>query len=210
MEIKKSHNRLKCGLFTTQLVPLQPIPVDIWRIDLTRDRAPVLSVAEIARANRFRFESDRERWSRAHSALRQVLSRYTGMAPLELAFATGPHGKPFFEHCSAAHFNLSHSGDWALVAVCLACPVGVDVERIRARVDIKALLERLGETDLPALRNPLFQRWANREARSKACGGPLMTPPPSGAVAVPLDVAPGYAAAVALMGFAPAPQYRTE
>ena len=189
---------------------LPPIPVDIWRIDLTRDRAPVLSAAEIARATRFRFESDRERWSRAHSALRQVLSRYTGTAPLEQVFATGPHGKPFLEHRSAPHFNLSHSGDWALVAVCLACPVGVDVERIRERVDIKALLVRLGETDLPALRSPLFQRWADREACSKACGGPLMTLPPPGAVAVSVDVAPGYAAAVALMEFAAAPQYCTE
>ena len=190
-------------------MPLLPIPVDIWRLDLTRDRALLLSAAEIARANRFHFESDRERWSRAHSALREVLSHYTGAAPGELVFATGPHGKPFLEHPSAPHFNLSHSGDWALVAVCLACQVGVDVERIRERVDIKALLVRLGETDLPALRSPLFQRWADREARSKARGGLLMTPPPPGAVVVPLDVAPGYAAAVALVEFTPAPQYRT-
>ena len=186
------------------------IPVDIWRVNLNEDRALFLTPAEIARAARFRFDSDRQHWSRAHSALRVVLSRYAGIAPLELVFAAGEHGKPFLDHPSAPHFNLSHSGERALIGVCPARPVGVDVERIRDRVDIGALLLRLGETEIPELRDPRFQRWADREARSKACGGPLMRLPPAGAVAVPVEICSGYAAAVALIGSIPAPQYCSE
>ena len=187
-------------------MPTRTAPVHIWRIDLSCDRDLILSPAEVARAARFRFEADRQHWSRAHSALRVILSSYAAIPPLKMDFAVGEHGKPYLDHPSAPHFNLSHSGDWALIAVCLSHPVGVDVERIRGKVDIGALLQRLGEFDLPAGHDDRFLRWAHREARSKASGGPLMTPPPDDAFSIPLEVAAGYAAAVALIGSIPVPQ----
>ena len=174
----------------------------------------LLSPVEIARAGRFHFDADRERWTRAHSALRTILAGYTGVAPLELAFLPGEHGKPALDpgNCGGrnVHFNLSHAGEWAFVAVSREVPVGIDVERIRDRVDIAALLRRLGEGDFPADRESCFQRWARREAKSKAAGGPLMAPVSEEALWSDLEAAPGYAAAVALLGHPPRPEYRSE
>jgi len=177
----------------------RPGQVDIWRICLARERPLHLTGAELERASRFHFEADRWHWSRAHSALRTILSRYTGIGPLDLEFQIGEHGKPALENPAAPHFNLSHSGDWAL-----------DVERIRENVDIAALLRRLSETDLPENRDACFRRWAHREARSKAHGGPLMIMPPSDTYSADVEMDARYVAAVALIGRSPSTRYYSE
>ena len=175
---------------TTQSIQIPSLAVDVWPVSLKTNHPALLSVAEQERASRFRFERDRQCWAQARSALRRVLSRYTGRPPLELDFRMGEHGKPALAD-ARPYFNLSHSGDWALIAVCMQSPVGVDIELIRDGVEIAALLRRLGETDLPFLRDACFQRWARREARSKATGGPLMAPLDSNIFAEDLDVIPG-------------------
>jgi 4'-phosphopantetheinyl transferase len=186
---------------------MEKCPVDIWTVSLTTPAPSQLSDDEIARANRFRFEEDRVRWSRAHSALRLILSRYAGDDPFRLGFSYGPHGKPALHPFSDVEFNLSHAGDWAMIAVAQSVAVGVDIERIRANVEMAPLLERLGETGLPASRQELYQVWARREARSKAVGGALFDTPPDNIVAVALDAPAGYAAAVALVGHEPEVHY---
>ena len=132
-------------------------PVDIWTFPLTRDCPTHLSEDEVARANRFRFEEDRVRWTRARSSLRMILSRYAGDDPGSLCFGYGKHGKPHLLPVTQVEFNLSHAGDWAIVAVTRMVPVGVDIERIRKDVDMAPLLRRLGETDLPPSTNELSQ-----------------------------------------------------
>jgi 4'-phosphopantetheinyl transferase len=180
--------------------------VDIWRISLREERGLTLSTPEIERAARFRFDNDRERWSRARSALRNVLARYTQTEPLSVEFVIGEHGKPALPH-PVVHFNISHSGYWALIAVSREAPVGVDVERMRERVDIHALLRRLGEENLPDSREACYARWAHREAKTKAAGGLLLTPPPADIYSEEVEVETGYAAAVALQGMRPVAQY---
>src|SRR5580692_10092890 len=122
-------------------------PVDLWTVSLTTPSPDHLSEDEIARANRFKFEADRIRWTRARSALRLILSRYVGDDPARLAFIYGKHGKPALLPFSDVEFNLSHAGDWAMIAVSRSVAVGVDIERIRANVDMAPLLTRLGETN---------------------------------------------------------------
>ncbi len=186
---------------------MEKCPVYVWTVSLTTPAPSRLTDDEIARANRFRFEEDRVRWSRARSALRLILSRYAGDDPFRLGFTYGPHGKPSLLPFSDVEFNLSHAGDWAMIAVTSAVPVGVDIERIRANVEMAPLLERLGETGLPAERQELYQVWTRREARSKAAGGALFDRPADNIVAVDLHAPAGYAAAVALVGHEPEVHY---
>ena len=177
---------------------------DVWTIALDEPRELLLTDEEQARANRFRFERDRVHWSHARSALRAVLALYLKSAPLEIAFALGPHGKP---SVAGIEFNLSHAGGWAMIAVCGSAEVGIDIEAIRPNVDIAALLARIGETQLNGSRAELFQVWARREARTKAVGGPLMEIPAGDLRVVDLKAPEGFAAALAMVGRDPLIRY---
>ena len=183
--------------------------VDLWTVSLKKPSPGHLSEDEIARANRFKFEDDRIRWTRARSALRVILSRYAGDDPGRLAFIYGKHGKPALLPFSDIEFNLSHAGDWAMIAVTRSIPVGVDIERIRPDVDMVPLLERLGETDLPQTTQELHQVWTRREAKSKATGGALFDKPSDHVYAIDIAAPQGYAASVALAGYQPDVRYRT-
>ncbi len=127
--------------------------MDVWLVPLIGDPPAglggdwnsILSSDEQARAARFRFDADRTRWIRARTALRVILSGCTGSPPHEICFELGRHGKPALAGGGPLEFNLSHSGDWAMVAVAQGVPVGIDIERIREDLDMRALLRRLGD-----------------------------------------------------------------
>ncbi len=105
-----------------------------------------------------------------------------------LGFALGPYGKPELEGEEgedALRFNLSHSDALALCAVTRARAVGVDLERIRARIDEVEIAERyfsLREVEQlravpPQLRSAAFFRcWTRKEAYIKARGEGLSHP----------------------------------
>jgi 4'-phosphopantetheinyl transferase len=181
--------------------------VDLWTVSLATPSPDHLSDDETTRANRFKFEEDRVRWTRARSALRLILSRYVGDDPFRIAFVYGEHGKPALLPFSEIEFNLSHAGDWAMVAVSRSIPVGVDIERIRPNIDMVPLLHRLGETNLPEQTQQLYNVWTRREARSKAAGGALFDKPSDNVCAVDVTAPAGYAASVALVGFEPDVRY---
>jgi len=185
---------------------MQRSPVDIWTVSLGALHVNYLSPDEKARAARFHFEQDRLHWIAARSALRLVLSRYLAVPPGEISFVLGTHGKPAVEN-SAVQFNLSHSRGWGMIAVSRDTPVGVDLEEIRDRVDMAKLLMRIDEKDLPTEKPALFQRWTEREARTKAAGSPLMKQPDPNIYTVPLAAPPNFAAAVALIDAIPEPVY---
>ena len=168
--------------------------VEIWTISLLDERPALLSQDETERASRFRFEEDRIRWRRARSALRAILAEYRRVPPETLQFAYSENGKPMLP---GIEFNLSHAGDFAMIAVTERTPVGIDIERIRPEIEIGKLLARLGETDLPEGINELYARWTRREARTKAVGGQLFVTPAEDILAVDLTAPEGYSAAVA-------------
>lgn len=186
----------------------------VWRADLDAagwPRPEGLPAAERERAAQMRRPGAAARWVAARWALRGVLARYLEEEPSEIELALDPDGKPRLEEgADRLRFNLSHSGAIALVAVSAAHPVGVDVEAVQPDRDPIGLAERaLGPADVAAVRaaSPVdralvFHRlWVRHEARLKCLGVGIFrdAPPRDGTVAVrDLDVAPGYAAAVAV------------
>jgi len=92
-----------------------------------------LSVDERARADRLAVVSDRERFVVGRFALRTILGWYCRVPTASVRFAYGPKGKPCLANgCRRhVHFNLSHSSDLAVLALCSEQPVGVDVEHLR-------------------------------------------------------------------------------
>ncbi len=126
---------------------LQPDQVDVWRIALdlapatVKDFESTLSADESQRAARFHFPVDRNRYTVAHRCLRAILACYLNCEPAQLCFSTNDYGKPALEGHDL-EFNLSHSGNFALIAVTRGHKVGVDVEHIRANLDLELLAER--------------------------------------------------------------------
>jgi 4'-phosphopantetheinyl transferase len=159
----------------------------------------------------------------AHEGLRLVLGGLTGMAPEGLPFerrcghcGAGSHGKPRLSGRSDLDFNLSHSGELALIAVARGRSVGVDVERVRRRTDVLAIARgSFSSRERQAIESPLtdaarreafFECWTRKEAYLKGRGvglaGGLDTDPEadSGWEIRSPRVPPGYAAAVAAEG----------
>jgi 4'-phosphopantetheinyl transferase len=169
---------------------LQPHQVDVWRIWLDLPPASVkhlkstLSADESQRAARFRFATDRDRYIVAHGSLRNILSEYLGPEPNQLQFSANEHGKPALED-HILDFNLSHSGDYALVAVTGGSKVGVDVELIRSDMEYEKIAERFFSPneviELRALPSEqkvrgFFNCWTRKEAYIKAHGLGLSLP----------------------------------
>jgi 4'-phosphopantetheinyl transferase len=180
---------------------------------------------EKQRAARFRFPKHAVRYRLCHAAMRQILGQYLGLTADRVALVTESSGKPRLADNSQLCFNLSHSGDLALLAVAGGLEVGVDVEAVRFDLPVEVLAarfftaserERLLEMDASATRRTFFQWWSRKEAVLKADGvgiaGGLdhldISGCPPNLVRFPaaegrwwrvqdLDAAPGYAAALA-------------
>lgn len=193
--------------------------VHVWRVPLARGlqlsacRA-VLTAEEEARAARFVFAPDAERYVTAHGALRLILARYIPCEPDEIEFAAGTHGKPrLLWPIADLRFNLSHSGDWILIAISTGREVGVDVEHVNEEIQFEQIaMHCFDPRDAWELRTaprqqqvPLFfDLWTRMEARLKAdgagIGGEIPKNHEAGWGARSLSPAQGYAGAVASEG----------
>lgn len=106
-------------------------------------------------------------------AARRLLDRAARDAglPLPLIVAEQADGKPYLPEHPGFHFNLSHSGGWAVCAVS-SVPVGVDLQEIRPVRP--ALLRRLTPSERAQLAGkPLdafFDLWTLKEAAAKCTG----------------------------------------
>lgn len=117
----------------------------------------------------------RRRRELAHSAQRAILGSYLGTDPEELRFVRGQGGKPLLAG-GALQFNLSHSGEFALLAVARKLPVGIDVQAQHAALARPALARRICTqreyARIGGAANPeaLLRLWVRKEAVIKARG----------------------------------------
>lgn len=167
--------------------------VHAWRIALDlpeallADLAALLSPAERERAERFYFPRHRRRYIVSHGLLRAILALYVGCDPAELVFCHGMYGKPALPPTlgTDVRFNLSHSGEGALVGVARGREIGIDVEEVRPMADLEQLAARFfaprEAAALTAIAEALraeafFHCWTRKEAYIKACGEGMSRP----------------------------------
>lgn len=174
--------------------------------------------------------------SEGRAPLIGLLAAYTGLAPEAIGLVEAAGGKPRFSAATlrripsaparTLEFNWSHSGDYALIALALALPVGVDIEHLRPRLRALEIAQRffdpaeaaaMGALDRPALDRAFIALWCAKEALLKARGKGLAFglarvafAPSAGGAWRPraIDAALGGTRGWRLVQFEAAPSYR--
>ena len=165
---------------------LGPIDVHVWRLPLAQPPehlavlARTLSPDERDRAKRFYFDRDRNAFTAARGALRTLAGHYAAHPPEELVFGYQAKGKPYLTTPPGdLRFNVSHSGDFALLAFTRGRELGVDVERRRPMDDLRLVAkgafspqEYATFCGLPPHEHTVafFACWSRKEAFIKTTG----------------------------------------
>ena len=181
---------------------LAPDEARVWIVDLDAGLPPdedpetaepglelaILSADERARAARFVRARDRRRFARCRAALREILGRLLGEPAGSLRFRAAARGKPELDPSPggdpradrlALRFNVSHSAELALIAVCRGRELGVDLERVRPIPEANRIVasfftaaEQAAFAAIPAAARDLaFHRgWTRKEAVLKGFG----------------------------------------
>lgn len=170
---------------------------------LVRRLRALLPQEDRERADRLKRAGAPERWIVARAALRLLLCARVGCIPEEVQIELAEHGKPFVRD-TTLQFNLSHSGDRALIAIAEDREVGVDVERPGRNV--RAIDRALSDGER-ASGDDRLQIWCRKEAWAKALGGGLGWAPErfdttrcDGYALVDLELDRGYRGALAVEG----------
>lgn len=163
--------------------------IHLWRIDLAGEASPgaeaVLDARERDRAARFVFPRDRNRYLRAHHAMRILLGAYLAVPPEAVSIALELHDKPFLDSHPLG-FNLSHSADRGMIAISRIAEIGVDMEMLRLPHNPRSLaesvfsaseLETLARVPDTELASAFFTCWTRKEAYLKALGVGLTLDP---------------------------------
>jgi 4'-phosphopantetheinyl transferase len=162
------------------VVRLVPLGVEPRRLDELRAH---LNQGEREREARLLRPGGRERFAVARGLLREALAERLGLAPAAVPIVPGPNGKPQLADAAGLEdlrFNLSHSGDWAVIALAEGRDVGVDIERHSRRRDLDGLARRvLSDAELAdwagaatddAREELFFALWTRKEAYAKGIG----------------------------------------
>jgi 4'-phosphopantetheinyl transferase len=175
-------------------LPLERDEIHVWRIKQPLERGEIdllmsfLSQDELARAQRFRFAEDQDRYVISRGALRAQLANYLGFDPKDLSFCYSQRGKPELAsdfRDSDLRFNLAHSGEMIGYAFVHRRRIGIDVEKIRldfpvheiaARFFSEAERKALSRLPLPQRHAGFFRCWTRKEAYLKATGDGLSLP----------------------------------
>lgn len=162
--------------------------IHIWRTRLDEFYWPILldilSGEEKQRAQRFHFEKDRRRFTCARAFMRRILAKYLGIKAEEVCFDYSEHGKPELRgEAPPLCFNLSHSGEYALLALSRERRIGVDVEQHRCLSSIEALTKRffsrmeynsIMQAGMEERAAAFYFFWTCKEAYLKATGQGLV------------------------------------
>ena len=105
----------------------------------------LLSVEELQRGNRLLDKEKRDRFFAGRGILREVLAGYLGEEPGSIRLSEGEFGKPHLsDHLDgdSISFNVSHAGNYLLMAFSAGREIGVDLEQVRHDLPYRAMAER--------------------------------------------------------------------
>jgi 4'-phosphopantetheinyl transferase len=153
--------------------------------DVRPEHVLLLDRDELGRRARLAAREDRDRFVLGAAVARIVVGHHLGCPPGAVVLdrrcseCSEPHGKPRVVSDRDLELSVSHSGTRVVVAVTRGCAIGVDVERVRPRLDVDRLAARVLDARergvlaavAPAQRPQAFVRfWTRKEAVLKGTG----------------------------------------
>ena len=187
--------------------PLADNEVHIWVSFLNLHQAklkhlyPLLSDVEKERSERFKFFKHRKLFIASHGFLHSVLAYYIDTPAGDIQFTQGDNGKPFLiesQNQNNIQFNMSHSNNMAILAICKNHQLGIDIEYKDRKADWLGISKRFftqNEQDalfaLPEAqqKDAFYQVWTRKEAHMKVTGEGLRLSPSQFEVSVPPQTA---------------------
>ncbi len=150
---------------------LLPVTTDL---DLLLNQ--LLNSDERQRAQRYHQKADMRRFLYTRSLLKIVCGNYINQPPSGIYFTVGEANKPELRSNAGWHINVSHSGNWILLAIGRV-QVGVDIEKINPQFNFQDILalsftaEEQGyvQAHMDSQRR-FYQLWTRKEALVKATG----------------------------------------
>jgi 4'-phosphopantetheinyl transferase len=157
--------------------------VHIWRINISQNLSllnqfeALLNHAELARAGKYLQRKDHDRFIVSRGTQRIILGWYLNTPSQQLEFVLGDNKKPylFSKNGNLLHYNLSHSGDWIILAIATS-QVGTDVEFVDESFKFQDILPDNFSMDEAAYikqensTERFFTLWTRKEAILKATG----------------------------------------
>lgn len=171
-----------------QLTPHQP---HIWCVPLQAEQEQLqqwwrlLSPDEQKKAERYRFEKNTRQYIQARGILRQLLGEYLDCSPDSIEFGYNTYDKPTLQPENKLKFNVSHSGEMALLAFNWEDEIGVDIEDSTREIEIDVVAKHFFSPNevntlmaLPLSEQQItfFNCWTRKEAIIKALGTGLAFP----------------------------------
>lgn len=160
---------------------------EVWDLDLDAQGSDweryssVLEESERVRAGRFVTFELRQRYAVTRGVLRVLAGMTLDRSPEQIRFDYSAHGKPSIVDGRGILFNVSHSGNRAVIAFSGA-EVGVDIERVRPFSEPMNLVKRFfsaqereafEKVDAEEQEALFFRCWTRKEAFVKALGDGL-------------------------------------
>lgn len=145
-------------------------------IELTKDLIHFLNPEERIRSERYYKEKDRNRFVICRAILKFVLAVHTKLDVKNINLDYHFNKKPFLASHPELHFNVSHSEDFAVIAISFS-KVGIDVEYMVKDFDfINLLPDIFNKNEISDIQNAenkeyaFYSSWTRKEAFVKALG----------------------------------------
>lgn len=144
--------------------------------ELVPNLISLLSETEFNRANGYHFEKDKNRFIICRALLKFFLAKHVGLEINKINLEVDSNKKPYLPNHSSVFFNISHSGDYGLIAIA-KYPIGVDIECINKEFNYKEILQNVfNQNEIDAIENSndkqqtFYKFWTRKEAIVKAIG----------------------------------------
>ncbi len=150
---------------------------------------------ELDDVNKFYKLEDRKRKLSSLLFIKFTIAKYLSLSHTEVSVVKNQYGKPYFANRVDIHFNISHSGEYAVLAVSDS-PLGIDVEVRKPINDFLAISENYfskneynflisSKSSADKKIDLFFDIWTMKEALIKAVGKGLSIPLASFDVPIP-------------------------